>query len=163
MSGTAAVLAAPRTLSLREFFNLFKTSDTQPGAPNGVLAWFMQPDANVGGPVLIPKLYNGRNKTFFFFGYQKLIEKKAAGQFGTVPTPAMKAGDFSFGGLGNPIFDPTTTRQLADGTWVRDPFPGNIIPANRFDPVAQRVLEIDPWKAPNTTGTFNSDGPVDNL
>ena len=38
----------------------------------------MQPDANVGGPVFIPKLYDGRNKTFFFFAYQKLIEKKSA-------------------------------------------------------------------------------------
>ena len=53
----------------------------QPGAPDGVPAWFMQPDANVGGPIVIPKVYNGRNKTFFFFGYQKLIEKKIAGVY----------------------------------------------------------------------------------
>lgn len=75
----------------------------------------------------------------------------------------MKAGDFSFGGLGNQIYDPLTTRQLADGTWTRDPFPGNQIPVSRFDPVSQKVLQIDPWKPPNTPGTFNSDGPVDNL
>src|SRR5437879_13796070 len=75
----------------------------------------------------------------------------------------MKNGDFSFGGLGNQIFYPTTTRQLANGNWVRDPFPGNIVPLSRFDPVAQKVLQLDPWKAPNNPGTVNSDGPVDNL
>ena len=51
-----------------------------------------------------PKLYNGRNKTFFFFGWNKIIEKISNFQaFGTVPTDAMKNGDFSFGGLGSPI------------------------------------------------------------
>src|SRR6266446_9316152 len=161
--GLAADYGRVRRMQHRLFFDRLRTSDPHPGNPNGVPTWFMDPEANVSGPIVLPKLYNGRNKTFFFFGYQKLIEKKSAGQFGAVPTPDMKNGDFSFGGLGNQIFDPTTTRQLANGNWVRDPFPGNIVPLSRFDPVAQKVLQLDPWKALNNPGTFNSDGPVDNL
>src|SRR5689334_16223872 len=67
LHGMAADLGRTRMMTHRQFFNLFKTSDPQPGAPNGVPAWFMQPDASVSGPVVLPNLYNGRNKTFFFF------------------------------------------------------------------------------------------------
>ena len=55
----------------------------------------MQPAANVGGPLVIPKLYNGRNRTFFFFGYQKLIEKKTQAYTSQTPSPDMLAGDFT--------------------------------------------------------------------
>ena len=78
---------------------------------------------SVGGPIWIPKIYNGRNKTFFFFGWQRLIEKKEVTAFSNAPTPEMKAGDFSFGGVGNPLFDPASTRRLPDGSWARDPLP----------------------------------------
>ena len=67
-----------RIMTHRQYFNLFRSTDPQPGNPSGVPGWFMEPDANVGGPIVIPKLYNGRNKSFFFFGYQKLIRKKDA-------------------------------------------------------------------------------------
>jgi hypothetical protein len=122
----------------------------------------MMPDANLSGPVVIPKLYNGRNKTFFFFAFQRLHEKKIAQVDATVPTDAMKAGDFNFPGVtANQIFDPATTRQV-NGQWVRDPFPGNIIPASRIDPVARKVLEFAPWRQPNREGTFNALGPNGN-
>ena len=61
----------------------------------------------------------------------------------------------------NPIFDPSTTRNVG-GVWMRDAFPGNIIPASRFDPVARNVLAIDPWVAP-TRGGANAAGPNGNL
>src|SRR5689334_23248117 len=70
LHGSASDLGRTRMMTHRQFFNLFKTSDPQPGAPDGVPAWFMQPDASVSGPVFLPKIYDGRNKTFFFFGYQ---------------------------------------------------------------------------------------------
>ena len=98
---------------------------------------------NIGGPVVIPKLYNGKDKTFFFFGYQRLHEKKYAQVFTSVPTPDMRQGIFNFAGA-NPIFDPATTRQLADGTWKRDPFPGNVIPASRIDPVGEKASGLRP-------------------
>ena len=53
----------------RLFFDTLRTSQARPGRPNGLPAFFMMPDANISGPVSIPKLYDGRNKTFFFFGY----------------------------------------------------------------------------------------------
>lgn len=160
--GMAADLGRTRNMTHRQFFNLFKTSDPQPGAPNGVPSWFMQPDANVSGPVAIPKLYNGRNRTFFFFGYQKLIEKKSAAFTSQTPTPALLGGDFTFGGVGLPLYDPFTTRQLADGTWARDPLPGNVVPLSRFDPVAKKIIGMNPWVPPNTPGTLTSSGPVSN-
>ena len=160
--GMAADLGRTRNMTHRQFFNLYRTSDPQPGAPNGVPAWFMQPDAAISGPVVIPKLYNGRNKTFFFFGYQKLIEKKSAAFTSQTPTPASLGGDFTFGGLGQQLYDPLTTRQLADGTWTRDPIPGNIIPKSRFDPVSAKLISLNPWAPPNTPGSFTSTGPVSN-
>jgi len=160
--GMAADLGRTRMMTHRQFFNLYKPSDPQPGAPEGVPAWFMQPDANVSGPVYIPKVYNGKNKTFFFFGYQKLIEKKSAAYTSQTPTPALLGGDFTFGGLGVPLYDPLTTRQLADGSWTRDPIPGNVIPKNRFDPVSAKIIGMNPWVPPNTPGSLTSSGPVSN-
>src|SRR5262249_25918368 len=83
--------------------------------------------ASIGGPVLIPKVYNGKNKTFFFFNYEGLRERQGNVISRTSPTSAMLNGDFSAPGL-NTIFDPLTT----GGTPVtRTPFGGNVIPANR--------------------------------
>ena len=165
LHGMGSWYGRTRSMQHRLFFDKFKTSQGTATRPNGVPVFFMQPDANISGPVVIPKLYDGRNKTFFFFGYQRLHEKKVAQVFATTPTEAMKQGDFNFPGVAssNIIYDPATTRQLPDGTWVRDPFPGNRIPLNRFDPVARRVLGFDPWVPANQTGTYNSLGPVDNL
>jgi hypothetical protein len=160
--GMAADLGRTRMMTHRQFFNLFKTSDPQPGAPDGVPAWFMQPDASISGPVFVPKVYDGRNKTFFFFGYQKLIEKKSAAFTSQTPTPAQLGGDFTFGGAGLPLYDPLTTRQNSDGTWTRDVLPGMIVPKNRFDPVASKIIGMNPWVPPNTPGSLTSTGPVSN-
>lgn len=159
LHGMGSWYGRTRRMQHRLYFDKFRTSD------QGVMTFFMQPDANISGPVMIPKLYDGRNKTFFFFGYQRLHEKKVAQVVATTPTQAMRAGDFNFPGVAalNNIFDPASTRRNADGTWSRDPFPGNVIPSARFDPVARKVLEFDPWVQPNQTGTFNALGPVGNL
>ncbi len=161
--GLAANYGRTRPMQHRLFFDNLKTSDPRPGFPNGLPTWFMLPEANASGPVLIPKVYDGRNKTFVFFGYQKLIEKKAAQVIVNTPNDAMKNGDFTFGGRGNPIYDPSTTRQLPDGSWVRDPVPGNVIPASRINPVAQKVIGYNPWVAPNAPGSLTPTGPTSNL
>jgi len=62
----------------------------------------------MGGPIYIPKIYNGKDKTFWFFGYQRHHEKGGETATNAVPSPEMLAGNFNFGGL-NPIFDPATT------------------------------------------------------
>jgi Carboxypeptidase regulatory-like domain/TonB dependent receptor-like, beta-barrel len=162
LHGMASWYGRTRNMQHRRYFDRARTSDPSPGRPDGVPVFFMMPDANVGGPVYIPGLYDGRNKTFFFFGYQRLHEKKVAQIFTSTPTPAMRQGIFTFPGA-NPIYDPATTRRNADGTWARDPFPGNTIPLTRFDPVARKVLEYDPWVQPNQAGTFTSTGPNNNL
>ncbi|MBI4875853.1 MAG: carboxypeptidase regulatory-like domain-containing protein, partial [Acidobacteria bacterium] len=126
---------------------------------------FHQPDANMSGPVYIPKLYDGRNKTFFMLAGQWLIERQGEQITYTVPTPAELAGDFSYAGSGvapNPIYDPRTTRQL-DGQWFRNPFPGNIVPKASWDRVATNFLSQKVWAEPNKTGTPTTTGYVENL
>jgi outer membrane receptor protein involved in Fe transport len=104
----------------------------------------------IGGPVLLPKLYDGRNRTFFFFGYEGARRRDGRTRTMTVPTAEQKAGDFSstFDNRGAlvQIFDPETTVTQA-GRTTRQPFPGNRIPSNRFDTVALNVLKYYP--APN--------------
>ena len=111
----------------------------------------------VGGPVWIPGLYSGRDKTFFFVGYEKTIARSQAVFTTTVPTAEWKAGDFSNlrTAAGQPIviYDPLTGREdpLQPTRFVRQPFEGNRIPSSRVDPVAANVLKYFP--APNATPT----------
>src|SRR5262249_42742194 len=97
--------------------------------------------ATAGGPIK-------RDKTFFFAGFQRHHEKVTETFIGNVPSPDMYAGNFNFNGVGYLIYDPSTTRQDASGNWVRDPFPDNVIPQSRFDPVAKNILARTPCKAP---------------
>ncbi len=105
----------------------------------------------IGGPVYIPKLYDGRNKSFFFVNYEGYREGTPTPLFLNVPAPEMLQGDFSKlkDGNGNKItiYDPLTGRDV-NGTWTRDAFPNNIIPANRISPIAQKILGYQP--KPNT-------------
>jgi hypothetical protein len=165
--GEVSDLGRTRSMTHRQFFNLYRTSDAQPGAPDGVPAWFMQLDASISGPISIPKIYNGKNRTFFFFGYQKLIEKKSTSYTSQTPTPDEQNGDFTFGGVGQQLYDPATTRCTAFNganctNWARDPIAGNRIPMSRMDPVYLNLLSYGPWAAPNTPGSFSSTGPVSN-
>ena len=105
-----------------------------------------------GGPVWIPKVYNGKDRTFFFVAYEKYRDNTLArNQLNSVPTVAQRSGDFSqtFNNAGqlNPIYDPATGRSV-NGTWTRDVFPGNMIPAGRIDPVGSKIASLYPL--PNT-------------
>ncbi len=98
----------------------------------------------IGGPVFIPKVYDGRNKTFWFFTYAKDIRPVSLGfPLLTVPTAAMKQGNFSAPGVPM-IYDPATT--AGD---VRTPFPGNSIPTARFSRTARNLIPLipDPTRA----------------
>jgi len=119
----------------------------------------------LGGPVIIPKIYNGRSKTFFFMNldYLKYRSGPLPGFGNTTPTDAFKRGDFGAllsntqvgtDALGRPIlsgqiFNPASTR-LVNGVPVRDPYPGNVIPAS--DPMRSSVaakmipLMAQPWR-----------------
>jgi hypothetical protein len=110
--------------------------------------------ASLGGPLRIPKLYNGRDKTFFFFGWEGNQWGKPTATIGTVPTLAERNGDFSaLLALGSQyqIYNPFTTQPAANGRYTRQPFPGNIIPQNLIDPVAKAIQSYYPL--PNTVGT----------
>ncbi len=132
-----------------------------PNAP-----WYYETfDLVVSGPVVIPKLYNGRNKTFWLSDYDINHEHTINLTVGTVPTPEMLNGDFSFKdapGGGLPIYDPYSTR-LNGATWTRDPLPGNIVPKSLMDPVALKFLGLGIWQAPNQVGSPARTGPSGNL
>ena len=105
--------------------------------------------ATLTGPVVLPKIYNGHNKTFFLFSWESLLSVSGLTARGVVPKPQMLQGNFSqaLTALGKPetIIDP-----LAKNT----AFPGNQIPASRLDPVAIAIGAYDP--APNITGNVNN-------
>ena len=102
--------------------------------------------ASASGPVVLPKLYDGRNKTFFLTGFQRHHEKVSENNNRNVPSPAMLAGDFSFGGIGDIIYDPATLELRPNGQYARSPFPNNLIPRSRFDPAVQKFLSFEPWR-----------------
>lgn len=151
--GLASFYGRTRRMQHRLFFDRLKTSQASPGRPNGVPTFFMMPDANISGPII-------KNKTFFFFAFQRLHEKKVAQVDSAVPSLEMRRGDFNNAAY-NRIYDPATTRNVG-GVWMRDIFPGNVIPTNRIDPVARKVLDADPWRQPNRAGGFTSTGASGN-
>jgi hypothetical protein len=118
----------------------------------------------VGGPLSIPKLYSGKNRTFYFFAYEGLRQHSFSSFTGTVPTAAQKQGDFSStfdsNGALKLIYDPSTTRldpTAPAGTtrYIRDVFPGNRIPAAQLNTVATNLLKYFP--SPNQRGIGLSD------
>jgi hypothetical protein len=140
---------------------------------------------SLGGPVVIPHLYDGHNKTFFFFAYEEYHNTQTLNQgLITVPTTAYRNGDLSsllqgpiVDSNGVPIldclgrqmingavYDPKTTRTATctDGSTatVRDPFPNNFIGApSTWDPVAQKVLPYIPTPSGATANALNNNYP----
>src|SRR5262249_26697534 len=122
----------------------------------------------VGGPVFIPKVYNGHDKLFFFFNYEHFGETTITNNLtGTVPTAAYRAGDFSKAltgrnlgtdGLGRPILENTVYDPSSDfvsnGLRYRNAFPNNTIPATSLDPVALKVQNLIPQ--PTGSGLINN-------
>lgn len=132
---------------------------TQPDPRTGRLKQILrynQYGGTVGGPVWIPKLYDGRNKTFFFAGYEQWRWRSTgAPRIATVATALQRSGDFSqtrgSNGALIPIYDPATTTAVASGGFSRQVFPGNVVPRARMDALSLRVLEYMPL--PNATPT----------
>jgi len=114
--------------------------------------------ASFGGPVYLPKVYNGRDRTFFYVAYERysLRNEMMGAPSRTAPQPEWLDGDLSrllgpalpnvTDALGRPvlrgaIYDPATFRQLPNGRWVGEMFPGNVIPVSRISKVSQRLNE----------------------
>jgi hypothetical protein len=121
-----------------------------------------------GGPVFIPKVYNGRDKAFFFFSFEQFRETVITNNVATtVPTVAYRQGNFSQAltgrslgtdGLGRPllentIYDPTSDFTV-NGLVYRNPYPGNIIPQSAIDPVAAKIQNLIPL--PTSSGLINN-------
>ena len=110
--------------------------------------WEMPLD--VGGPVWIPKVYNGRNRTFFYFSYTA-FRQKAGGQPGTVTVPTKQERGGNFSDLSTTIYSPIT----------HAPFPGNIIPTSLIGGVATKLNQIYPLPTNNSLGNnFNGITPA---
>jgi hypothetical protein len=96
----------------------------------------------LSGPVYVPKIYNGRNKTFYYLNYDQTLQRSPVSQTQTVPSAEFRAGNFSSSPV--IIYDPLTNQ----------PFANNTIPTNRIDHAAAAAMALLPL--PNTLGTFDN-------
>lgn len=105
----------------------------------------------LSGPVYLPKLYNGRDRTFFLFSHERIRDNVAEPQLFDVPTELMRQGNFSeLLAVGTQIYNPFSAPQSGTGNYMRTPFDGNIIPNGMLDPVALAYFKYYPL--PNRTG-----------
>lgn len=166
-SGTNSPHGTVYEFARRKAWDANSFQNNASGAPKGE-HYLDQYGGQLAGPVYIPKVYDGRNKTFFLFTYEKYRENTPRPYTLSVPAPEFANGDFSklVNGVGQliTIYDPSTG-QTVNGNFTRQPFPNNIIPANRINPIAKSILSYFP--APNTTtpgqpysqGNLYFDGP----
>ncbi len=148
--GTAYYSNMAKELSANDFFA------NRTGQPRGNVG-FNRWGTSLTGPVYIPKIYDGHNKTFFMFAYEGMVDNRPRGATMTVPTAAQRTGDLSqLLSLGSnyQIYNPFTRRPTTNGRYQEDPFPGNIIPSNLISPVATNVLKY--ISLPNTSGSAAS-------
>ena len=157
LHGSAWEFVRNNDFDARNHFSDFNSDGTPaPAAP------FHQNEFGVaaGGPVWFPHLYNGKDKTFFFFAYEGWRFLEPSNNLYTVPTTAEVSGDFSNSLLPNQIFDPATTKVNAQGTgYTRTPFPGNVIPANRIDTQIQQYIQ-NYFDAPNYPVNANEQNEI---
>jgi Carboxypeptidase regulatory-like domain len=162
LHGSAYEFLRNRELNANTFFNNLNGTPRPAFTQN-------QFGANLGGPVYIPKLYDGRNKTFFFVNYEGFRLRQGQSTTQTVPTALDRTGDLSnyIGRTGRTgIYDPLTTcgsgapglPACAPGQspYARQPFPGNVIPVNRINPTSLRFLNLYPL--PNAPGDAQGNG-----
>src|SRR4051794_13889306 len=169
--GTAFDIFRNTALNANSWFNAGYLAKCAPNDQRCQYTYRTPPDhkndygLNLGGPVWIPRLYNGRNKTFFFFNWEQYLQTVGATNVSTVPTAPMRNGDFSQLLTTTPIgtnpcdntpvysgqiFDPATQRIGPTGVPCRTAFPGNIVPQNRISTVARTVMGYIP--EPTTGG-----------
>lgn len=177
LHATAAYSYKGRALSTRPFFVNKRIYDlsTGPVTQDKINSAFPPTKMNryramASGPVYIPKIYDGRNRTFWTFGHDLYLQPTTPGANSkTVPTLAERSGDFSaLLALGSQyqIYDPGTITPAPNGRTSRLPLAGNVIPASRIAPVAKTLMQYIPL--PNTAGSADGSGnyignPVDRI
>ena len=138
----------------------------RPKSPSGP---YRRRELGVGGPVYIPKIYDGRNKTFWFFGFTNLDRTQVLTQYLTVPTLPERQGDFSALlplGASYQIYDPNSWKSNGNGTYTSTPLPNNIIPASIFNQTAASKIGVgflQFWPLPNNVGgpSYTANGSND--
>lgn len=116
------------------------------------------------GPVRAPRLYDGRNRTFFMFAYEGIRQRSVQGTTATVPTAAQREGDFSallrLSAIYQ-IYDPFTRTPAAGGRFQNQPLAGNIVPASRISPIARSILKHYPLPTVNGTADGGNNLPLE--
>jgi hypothetical protein len=133
--------------------------------------------ASFGGPVYVPKVHDGRNKTFFYFAWEKFKQNdnRPSSANTTLPLPEFYKGDFSrllgpsvgndaLGGsvAKGAIYDPASLYQLPNGRWMGSMFPNNQIPVSRFSKVAQKLNAVAEKYYLPTVRDSNGEIPLQN-
>src|SRR6185312_14760709 len=150
--GTAYYWIEPGGMAANDYFG----NANRQGRP---FTYSNRPGFSVGGPITIPKVYNGKDKSFFFFSYESIDDSRPRFDANNVwvPTDALKNGDFSAYINNIKIYDPLTGTFAGGAVTNRTAFTNNIIPANRINPVAKAVLTyLGSPKQPSPSGLLNN-------
>ncbi|MEN6607608.1 MAG: TonB-dependent receptor, partial [Bryobacteraceae bacterium] len=146
LHGTGLVLNSVESYNARNFFQTTKPKYRQNN-------WAF----TVGGPIWLPKVYDGRNKSFFFFSMDQFyLRSPGSPGLGTVPTSKMLQGDFGeWVSAGNGmVYDPATQYTNSSGTVIRTPFTNNLVPTARWSSISSKMVALHPQ--PTYTGLTNN-------
>jgi hypothetical protein len=148
LHGSAWEFNQPNTLAANNYFN------NKSGLGNPV-THYNQYGVTAGGPIMVPKVFNGRNKLFWFFAWEGLKDSQPNTTFVSVPTDAERQGNFS--GLAQ-LYDPYSG-SLSGTTVTRQPYSGNLIPLTQLSPVGLAYLKFMPQpNVPGLAGGFDNFG-----
>ena len=166
LHGTAQWDVAPNPWQANDFFTNKQIYDLSTGPVTPEKIKSLSPprkvnrySATIGGPVFLPHLYNGHSRTFWTYGFQGFNRRNPNNNYYTVPTVAEQRGDFSAllaipkTGPSYQIYDPATIAPAGNGRFNRQPLAGNLIPASRISPIAQKYMSF--FAQPNTGGTVD--------
>ena len=113
----------------------------------------------LGGPAWLPKVFNGKDKLFFMANYEAFRKRESANALYSLAPAAFQTGNFSALLPGKAIYDPNSHVKQADGSITATPFVGNIIPANRIDPISKKFLQ-QYYAIPTLPGVTNNYSPA---
>ncbi len=151
--GTAFYSFQRKNFWANDFFN---NAQSKPRAAFSFDRW----GGSLGGPAYIPKVYDGKNKTFFMWGYEGIHDARPRHDdaTNTVPTPAMRTGDFSAllaVGSSYQVYNPFTRTGPVSGRYTAQPFPNNVIPPSLISPIAKNILSYFPQPSSPATAAPN--------
>jgi hypothetical protein len=154
--GSAYYFAEPSSMGANDYWGVLRGQPKIESNSN-------RPGFTVGGPVTLPKMYHGTDKTFFMFGYEMISDRRPRFDIaGTswVPNDALRNGDFSAYSSYIKIYDPAS-RVASGSNFVGTQFANNVIPANRISPIAKAILGY--YSQPKNSGIDPTKGPAGNI